>query len=66
MSLYRVKKSLEAIERNLRGDYQLFAHGGAMYLLDTKTEEILEVYTIECDGGDPDCVERNGKWYLDR
>ena len=65
-SLNRVKNSLSAIERNIPDEYGLFAHHESLYLINIKTDEILYTIELPCDGGDPDTVEVNGKWYLKR
>jgi len=55
---------LKAIEKCWPNNLMLFSWSGSLILVDTDTQEIIEDFNIDSDGGDPDSYEENGKTYL--
>lgn len=62
-----VIKRLKELEKNWPDNLELFAYAdGCLLLYLGKTGEVIEEFSISCDGGDPDYEMIDGIMFLDR
>jgi hypothetical protein len=57
-------KRLNALEKRWPDSLSLFAESGSLLLINQNTKEVLEGFSIDCDGGNAGTYFFGGKEYL--